>query len=52
LVVRPSWARSWRCKSSRELATASEVKRKGGRATDRLEEAWSVNREPRYTNHI
>ena len=50
--MRPAWARSWRCKSSRELATTSEAKRKGGRATDRLEEAWSVNREPRYTNHI
>jgi len=26
-IVRPAWARSWRCKSSRELTTVSEVKR-------------------------
>ena len=50
--MRPAWARSWRCKSSRKLATASEVKRNCARATERGKEAWSVNREPRYTNRI
>lgn len=45
-------AHSWRCKSSRELATANEVKRNCGRATDRGEEAWSVNREPMNKNRI
>jgi hypothetical protein len=39
--VRPAGARSWRCKSSRKLTTASEVKRNCGRVTDRGEEAWS-----------
>ena len=38
--VRPARAHSWRCKSSRELTTASEVKRNCGRVTDRGEEAW------------
>jgi len=52
LFVRPARAHSWRCKSSRELATASEVKRNCGRATDRGEEAWSVNREPMNKNRI
>ena len=50
--VRPARAHSWRCKSSRELATANEVKRNCGRATDRGEEAWSVNREPMNKNRI
>jgi len=50
--VRPAWARSWRCKSSRELATASEVKRNCARVTERGKEAWSVNRESRYTKRI
>jgi hypothetical protein len=40
LFVRPAWARSWRCKSSRELATVSEVKRNCVRVTERGEEAW------------
>jgi hypothetical protein len=40
-IVRPAWARSWRCKSSRELTTANEVKRNCVRVTDRGEEAWS-----------
>ena len=40
-MVRPAWARSWRCKSSRELTTANEVKRNCVRVTDRGEEAWS-----------
>ena len=52
LLVRPAWARSWRCKSSAELATARQAKRNCVRATERGEEAWSVNREPRYTNRI
>ena len=39
--MRPAWARSWRCKSSRELTTANEVKRNCVRVTDRGEEAWS-----------
>ena len=50
--MRPARAHSWRCKSSRELATANEVKRNCGRATDRGEEAWSVNREPMNKNRI
>ena len=50
--VRPARAHSWRCKSSRELATANEVKRNCGRVTDRGEEAWSVNREPMNKNRI
>ena len=50
--MRPAWAHSWGCKSPRELATASEVKRNCGRATDRGEEAWSVNREPMNKNRI
>ncbi len=52
LLVRPARAHSWRCKSSRELATANEVKRNCGRVTDRGEEAWSVNREPMNKNRI
>ena len=50
--VRPAWARSWRCKSSRELATASEGKHNCARATERGEEVWNVNRESRNTNRI
>ena len=37
--VRPAWALTWRWKSSLEQVTATEAKRKGGRVTDRLEEA-------------
>lgn len=51
-LVRPARVHSWRWKSSRELATANEVKRNCGRATDRGEEAWSVNREPMNKNRI
>jgi hypothetical protein len=40
-LVRPAWARSWRCKSSRELATVSEGKRNCVRVTERGEEAWN-----------
>jgi hypothetical protein len=50
--VRPARAHSWRCKSSRKLATANEVKRNCGRVTDRGEEAWSVNREPMDKNRM
>jgi hypothetical protein len=39
--VRPARTRSWRCKSSRELTTASEAKRNCVRVTERGEEAWS-----------
>jgi hypothetical protein len=52
MVVRPAWAPSCGCKSRRELTTVSEVKRNCGRATDRGEEAWSINHEPRNTNRI
>ena len=51
-IVRPARAHSWRCKSSRKLTTAREVKRNCGRATDRGEEAWSVNRGPMDKNWI
>jgi hypothetical protein len=50
--VRPAWAHSWRCKSSRELITVSEVKRNCMRVTECGEEAWSVNREPMDKNRI
>ena len=50
--VRPAWARSWRCKSSRELATASEGKHNCARVTERGEEVWNINREPRNTKCI
>ena len=40
------------CKSPAELATARQANRNCVRATERGEEAWSVNREPRYTNCI
>jgi len=50
--VRPAWARSWRCKSSRKLTTASEVKRSCMRATECGEEAWSINHEPMDKNQI
>ena len=39
--MRPAWARSWRCKSSRKLTTASEAKRNCTRVTECGEEAWS-----------
>ena len=44
MTVRPAWARSSGCKSPAELATARRVKRNCVRATERGEEAWSVNR--------
>ena len=50
--VRPAWARSWRWKSSRELATVSEVKRNCVRVTERGKEAWSINRGPMDKNRI
>ena len=52
LHVRPAWAHSWRCKSSRELVTVSEVKRNCMRVTECGKEAWIVNREPMYKNRI
>lgn len=51
-MVCPAWALTWRCKSSPELATAREVKRKGVRVTNRLKEAWSVIHEPTDRNQI
>ena len=51
-LVRPAWARSSGCKSPAELATARQAKRNCARETERGEEAWSVNRESRYTNRI
>ena len=50
--VRPAWAHSRRCKSSRKLITASEVKRNCTRATKCGKEAWSVNHEPMDKNRI
>ena len=50
--VRPAWAHSWRCKSSRELVTVSEVKRNCMRVTECGKEAWGVNHEPMDKNHI
>src|SRR6266704_2623937 len=41
LIVRPAGARSWRWKSSRELATANEAKCNCVRVTERGKEAWS-----------
>ena len=51
-LVRPAWARSWRCKSSREPTTASEAKCNCARATERGKEAWNVTREPMDKNCI
>ncbi len=51
-IVRPAWAHSWRCKSSRELTTVSEVKRNCGRVTDRGKEARSINHDPMDKNCI
>jgi len=51
-MVRPARAHSWRWKSSRDLATGTERKRKGGRVTDRLEEAWKVTHGPTDRNRI
>jgi hypothetical protein len=38
--VRPSWARSYGCKSRHKLVTVSEVKRNCMRVTECGEEAW------------
>ncbi len=51
-MVRPAWAHSCGWKSRHELVTASEVKRNCVRATERGEEAWSVNRVPMNKNRI
>jgi hypothetical protein len=37
--VRPAWASTRRCKSSRDLAAGTEANRKGRSASDGLEEA-------------
>ncbi len=50
--VRPAWAHSWRCKSSRELVTVSEGKRNCIRVTECGKEAWTVNCEPMNKNQI
>ncbi len=50
--MRPAWAHSWRCKSSRDLATGTERKRKGGRVTDCLEEAGKVTHGSTNRNRI
>ena len=50
--VRPAWAHSRRCKSSRELVTVSEVKRNCMRAAECGKEARSVNHEPMDKNQI
>ncbi len=52
LLDRPAWAHSRRCKSSRKLTTASEVKRNCMRATECGKEARSVNHEPMNKNQI
>ena len=41
VVVRPAWALTWRCKSSRELVTASEVNRRASDREDGVKEAGS-----------
>src|SRR5690554_984794 len=51
-LVRPARAHSCRLKCFSELATASEMKRNCGRATDFGEKAWIVNREPRNKKRI
>ena len=51
-VVRPAWARSWRWKFSRELATANEVKRNCVRVTERGKEAWSETASLGHKNWI
>ena len=50
--MRPAWAHSWRCKSSRELVTVSEGKRNCIRVTECGKEAWIVICEPMYKNQI
>ena len=50
--MRPARAHSWRCKSSHKLVIANEAKRNCVRATERGEEAWSINREPMDKNRI
>ncbi|MPV59434.1 hypothetical protein CFB46_20550 [Burkholderia sp. HI2761] len=50
--MRPAWVHSCGCKSRHKLVTANEVKRNCVRATERGEEAWSVNREPMNKNCI
>ena len=52
VLVRPTWAHSYGCKSRRELITTSEVKRNCIRATECGKEAWSINCEPMNKNRI
>ena len=51
-AVRPAWAHSCGCKSRRELATVSEVKRNCMRVTECGKAAWSINHEPMDKNRI
>ncbi len=51
-MVRPAWAHTCGCKSRCELVTVSKVKRNCVRVTERVKEAWSVNREPMNKNRI
>ena len=44
--MRAAWSHSWRCTSSGELVTVSEVKRNCMRATECGKQAWSINCEP------
>jgi hypothetical protein len=39
--VRPAWALTWGWKSSRELVTASEGKRRASSREDGVKEAWN-----------
>ena len=50
--MRPAWALSWRCKSSRNQAIESEVNGNCVRVTERGEEVGSVNRGPMDKNRI
>ena len=50
--MRPARAHSCGCKSRHKLVMASEAKRNCARATERGEEAWSVNRGPMNKNRI
>ena len=50
--MRPAGAHICGCKSRRELVTVSKVKRNCVRVTERVEEAWSVSREPMNKNRI
>ena len=51
-MARPTWALSWRCKSSRNQAIESEANGNCARPTERGKEAGSVNRRPMDKNRI